>query len=120
MFSIKKYIPKISFTNIILESKLSYTSDINYIIKKKNHFEYLLIDSFINIKLRENENYKINENILIELNTINTDIQVKYAHNIFYNNNLLGKINLSKQNPTIWSNYNSSIKKLYYEIINNK
>ena len=69
MFHISKYIPKSSFINVLLESKMLYKSDINYQIKKKNHIEYMLINSSISLKLREHENYIINESILVKYNT---------------------------------------------------
>jgi hypothetical protein len=120
MFHITKYIPKTSFISVILESSLPYKSNINYYVKKFNHIEYLIINSSIDIKMREHENYKINEEIMVKYNTKSTNTKVNYSHIIYYNDNIFSKLKFGKHKPTLWSVYNSSIKKLYYEIINSK
>jgi len=120
MFHISKYIPKTSFTNLMLESKIPYKSDINYTLKKQNHFEYLYINSLIGFKMREHENFLISEYITVKLNTRNNKIMTNYSHKIYYNDNVFSKIKFGKQKPTLWTNFNSSIKKLYYEIMNKK
>jgi hypothetical protein len=116
MLNILKHIPRTSFTNLMLESKMPYKSNINYILKKQNHFEYAYINSQINFKLREHENYLINEYITLKLNTRNNKLITNYSHKIYYNDMVFGHIKFGKHKPTLWTNFNSSIKKLYYEI----
>ena len=120
MFYISKYIPKTSLTNTILESKMLYKSNILYNIRKINHFEYLFVTSNINISIREKENYNINENIMIKLNTTNHNTKINYSHKVYYNDLIFSKIKFGKQKPTLWTVYNDSIKKLCYEIMNKK
>ena len=117
MFNISKHIPKSSFTNLMLEKNFPYKSDINYIIKKQNHFEYAYINSIININLRQHEMYVINEYITLKLNTRNNKLMTNYSHKILYNDMVFSKIKFGKQKPTLWTTFNSSIKKLYYQII---
>ena len=66
--------------------------------------------------MREHENYLINEYITIKLNTKNNKLMTNYSHKILYNDMVFSKIKFGKQKPTLWTIFNSSIKKLYYEI----
>jgi hypothetical protein len=114
-----KYIPLTSFVNTTFNrcSNKIILNNYNMYVSKEN----IYIDFNMNYLPRYLENYLIMENI--KINMKDKDVKINYYHRILYNDSVISTVKYfdpiildNCKKTTLWSCYNNSIKKLYYDI----